>query len=235
MSDEATTDTPTLTPEQRIAMGQIPLNDKWYATVPSRVAQFRSDERFANWSMTTKINHGKVSILAETTIADETGRVIANGHSEKPWRDGRATNREGVERTETASIGRALASLGFLADAGMASVEEVFDAVSEERDDLKEKLAAVEKHRDRLLRMIDAMSRNLSSIAAVRERIKREQWELMVEAYYEITEDDRIALNVAPTKGGWLTTTERGILKDDPRVKPFKDAYFGRETESDDE
>lgn len=229
MTDEKLTD------EQRIAMGQLRLGEKWYATVPSRVAAFRNDERYKEWSMVTKVTHGKVSILAETEIADGTGRVISNGHSEKPWRDGRATSKEGVERTETASIGRALASLGFLADAGMATVEEVWDAVIEERDDLKDKLEAAEKHRDRLLQMIDAMSRNLSSIAAVRKHIQREQWEQMVEAYFEISDDDRIALNVAPTKGGWLTTEERSILKDDSRIKPFKDAYFGRETESDDE
>lgn len=219
--------------EERIALGQVQLGQKWYATVPSRVAQFRSDERFSDFSMVTKVTHGKVSILAETSIADPAGRVIANGHSEKPWKDGRATTKEGVERCETASIGRALASLGYLADAGMASVEEIWDSVVEQRDALEEQLDETTKHRDRLIQMIEAMSRNLSSIAAIREYIKREQWELMVEAYFEITEDDRIALNVAPSKGGWLTTVERSIIKDDARVKPFKDAYFGRTTNGD--
>ena len=215
--------------------GYVQLGDKWYAMVATRVGQFRDDPNYQGWTINTIVTHGKQSILVRCEILDPEGRLRASGHSEKPWREGRASAKEGVERTETAAVGRALANMGFLASEGIASYEEAADAILEERDDLKEQLDTVTKHRDRLIEMIQAMSRNLRSIAAVRERIKREQWELLVEAYFEISEDDRIALNVAPTKGGWLTTYERGVLKDDPRVKPFKDAYFGREQETDDE
>lgn len=68
---------------------------------------------------------------------------------------------------------------------------------------------------DPLTLHLEAMARNVESIAVIRQALDGEQWETAAEAYGELSNDDKIALyNPAPTKGGkaW-TTKQRQALK----------------------
>lgn len=53
------------------------------------------------------------------------------------------------------------------------------------------------------------------SIAVIKEAIREENWESLAEAWEELTNDEKRALWVAPSKGGIFTTAERKALKSD--------------------
>ena len=61
----------------------------------------------------------------------------------------------------------------------------------------------------------DAVKRNCVSITAVKLAIEDQKWEEAAEAYMELTNDDKHALWLAPSKGGVWTTAERAALKSD--------------------
>ena len=54
-----------------------------------------------------------------------------------------------------------------------------------------------------------------SSVACIKQAIKDEQWDELAEAWEELTNDEKKALWVAPSKGGIFTTVERKALKSD--------------------
>jgi hypothetical protein len=164
-----------------------------------------------------------VSILVQCEILDVGGRLRATGHSEKPWRDGKASRSEGVERTETAAIGRALANLGLLADAGIASYEEVGDSMIEELTDLR-------KVNAKLLKQTLVLRDVLESAARIRWALKREKWDVVVESYEELTDDQKIDLFAISTRdGGIWSTAERQEIKEGEGVRAARRAYYNRE------
>ena len=203
--------------------GYVQLGDKWYAMVATRVGQFREDEKYDGWTIDTSVKHGKQSILVRCEIRDPEGRLRASGHSEKPWRDGKASAKEGVERTETAAVGRALANMGLLASEGIASYEEVSDALIEERDELL-------KQRDKLLRHTLCLRDRIESAAAIKKALFLEQWDLVVEAYEELTDDEKIALFAISTRdGGIWSTSERETIKQGDGVREARRAYYSEQ------
>ena len=60
-----------------------------------------------------------------------------------------------------------------------------------------------------------AVQENLPSITAIKEALVEDAYEYAAECYGEISNDDKIALWVAPSKGGIWTTEERKKLKSD--------------------
>lgn len=58
-----------------------------------------------------------------------------------------------------------------------------------------------------------AFARHYKSVEAVQEYIANDELGLAYEAWHEIPEDDQRALWLAPSKGGCLTTAERGTMK----------------------
>lgn len=60
-----------------------------------------------------------------------------------------------------------------------------------------------------------AVKANFESINCIKQSIEQEEWEVVAEAWAEISDDDKRALWVAPTKGGIFTTAERKALKSD--------------------
>jgi len=53
------------------------------------------------------------------------------------------------------------------------------------------------------------------SVAAIKQAIQDESWDTLAEAWEELTNDEKKALWVAPSKGGIFTTAERKALKSD--------------------
>lgn len=207
--------------------GYVQLGDKWYAMVATRVGQFREDPEYSGWTINTIVTHGKQSILVRCEILDPEGRLRSSGHSEKPWRDGKASAKEGVERTETAAVGRALANMGLLASEGIASYEEVSDALIEERD-------ALLKQRDKLLRHTLCLRDNLDSAAVIKQALFLERWESAVEAYEELTDDEKIALfSISTRDGGIWSTEERELMKSGDGIKEARRAYYDRQENND--
>jgi len=190
--------------------GFVKLGDKWYALVATRIHAFRTDPKYKGWQIVTTPTHGK---------------VIATGHSEKPWRDGKASRSEGVERTETAAVGRALATLGLMADAGIASFEEVGDSMIEELTDLR-------KQNEKLLRQTMVLRDCLESAARIRWAMKREKWDVAVESFEELSDDQKMDLFAISTRdGGIWTTQERNQMKQGEGIVAARRAYYGRDEE----
>ena len=54
-----------------------------------------------------------------------------------------------------------------------------------------------------------------SSVACIKQAIQDGQWDELAEAWEELTNDEKKALWVAPSKGGIFTTLERKALKSD--------------------
>ena len=217
-----------MTEEEKKA-GHVKLGDKWYALVATRIHEFRTSDPYADWTIDTKVTHGKQSILVRCEILDPDGRLRSTGHSEKPWRDGKASAKEGVERTETAAVGRALASLGLLADAGIASYEEVGDAMLEELTDLK-------KQNEKLLRHTLCLRDCLESAARIRWAMKREKWDVAWEAFAELTEEEKISLfGISTRDGGIWSTEERQTMKEGDGIREARRAYYATEKEDTDE
>lgn len=215
--------------EEEKKPGHIKLGEKWYALVATRIHEFRSSDDYAGWTIDTKVTHGKQSILVRCEILDPDGRLRSTGHSEKPWRDGKASRSEGVERTETAAVGRALASLGLLADAGIASYEEVGDSMLEELTDLR-------KQNEKLLRHTHCLRDCLESAARIRWSMKREKWDVAWESFAELTEDQKIALFAISTRdGGIWSTEEREQMKQGEGIRAARRAYYATEEEDEDE
>lgn len=92
--------------------GVVTIHGKQYQTVALRVSTFRQDH--PNWTLTTSIMHRDEScVVMCASIADETGRVLANGHAEE-FRSSSSINKtSALENSETSAIGRALAALGY--------------------------------------------------------------------------------------------------------------------------
>jgi len=72
----------------------------------------------------------------------------------------------------------------------------------------------------------DAVKRNVMSISAIKTAIEEQNWETVAECYAEMSNEDKTALWVAPSKGGVWTTAERTALKSD-EFNAARKAMFG--------
>tara|TARA_B100000214_G_C23963630_1_gene626580 strand:- start:765 stop:1328 length:564 start_codon:yes stop_codon:yes gene_type:complete len=113
---------------------------KEYAEVHTRVNYFRSSEEFKGWGVNCDIvEKTEKSILMKATITNPDGLVVATGHAFEEKDGSRINQRNHVENCETSAVGRALAFLGIGSDGGIASYEEVTNAIiNEEKDKAKE-------------------------------------------------------------------------------------------------
>ena len=77
-----------------------------YKPVKQRIHEFRQEH--PDWGIRTKLEHHEGFWYAETTISDDTGHPIANGHAVET-----ATKPFDAEKAETSSVGRALVFAGW--------------------------------------------------------------------------------------------------------------------------
>ena len=61
----------------------------------------------------------------------------------------------------------------------------------------------------------DALQRNFASVYFIKEHLALESFEAVIEAWNEITDEDKKALWLAPSKGGIFTTAERKDMRSD--------------------
>lgn len=74
----------------------------------------------------------------------------------------------------------------------------------------------------------EAVKRNCVSISAIKLAIEDQKWETVAECYAELTNDDKQALWLAPSKGGVWTTAERAALKSD-EFNAARKAMYGED------
>src|SRR5688572_31386677 len=68
----------------------------------------------------------------KATITDESGRVLATGHSEEYRHTSKINETSALENAETSAIGRALAAFG-LGGTEFASADEVANAIQQQK------------------------------------------------------------------------------------------------------
>ena len=108
--------------------GVVNIRGREYTTVARRVQDFR--EAHPEWSLTTSVLHRDADcVVMQAIIADEAGRVRANGHAEEYRKASEINRTSALENCETSAIGRALAALGF-GGTEFASADEVARAVT---------------------------------------------------------------------------------------------------------
>jgi hypothetical protein len=108
--------------------GIVNIHGKEYQTVALRVGRFR--EAHKDFSLTTEIvSRDETCVVMKATITNESGRVLATGHSEEYRASSQINRNSALENAETSAIGRALAALG-LGGTEFASADEVANAMT---------------------------------------------------------------------------------------------------------
>lgn len=113
-------------------VGIVEFNGKKYVPVVERVKFFR--DKHPTWSIVTEVKkyaeHTGGTVLVQASIVNETGGVVATGHSATVIGTGRGPAGDApLEFTETKAIGRALACFG-LPGGEYASAEEMWHVIS---------------------------------------------------------------------------------------------------------
>lgn len=71
----------------------------------------------------------------------------------------------------------------------------------------------------------EAIKTHWKSIAAIKQGIEDEDFNIAAEAWFELTDKEKASLWVAPTKGGIFTTKERDVMKS----AEFRKAFYGED------
>ena len=180
--------------------GIVSIHGKDYQTVAKRVTEFR--EQHEKWCIKTKVIANGQFVSVKASIYDEEGRLIANGHAEEERGHGiNATS--AVENCETSAVGRALAFYRY-PGTFLRSADEMSDAL------IQQGVKQVQKQFGQRMSVIRDI---LPQILELKAQLADENYHAAVEIIHSLTEAQVDALNLAPTKGGILTTEEVNKLK----------------------
>lgn len=180
--------------------GKVKIHGKEYKTVALRVAEFRAAH--PDYTIQTElIEANDILVIMKATISN-CGVVIATGYAEEVRAASKINSTSALENAESSAVGRALAFFG-LGGTEIASADEVANAIQQQNDATP------------LMEHNDALQRNFASVYFIKEHLALQGWEAVAEAWGEITNDDKKALWLAPSKGGIFTTAERKDLKSD--------------------
>ena len=180
--------------------GTVKIHGKEYKTVALRVAEFRAAH--PDYTIQTElIEANDVLVIMKATISS-CGVVIATGYAEEVRASSKINATSALENAESSAVGRALAFFG-LGGTEIASADEVANAITQQND-----TAPLMAHNE-------ALQRNYASVYFIKEHLELRAWESVAEAWGEISDDDKRALWLAPSKGGIFTTAERKDLKSD--------------------
>ena len=111
------------------------IRGKQYVEVNERIKFFRQEEQYKNWTIATEFPIIDAEVcVCKATVANDQGRVIANGHAHEERSASNINKTSFVENCETSAIGRALAMLGIGIDTSIASSNEVEDAIAKQQE-----------------------------------------------------------------------------------------------------
>ena len=193
----------------------VSIHGKEYKTVAERVNEFHANDY--GCSIITEIvsNDGDIVIM-KASIVDAKDRIVATGFAEEVRGSTNINKTSALENCETSAIGRALANFGY-AGTEFASADEVANAIGQQKE-----LEVI----GRYTALGKALQDNFESVACIKEAIANGQLETAVEAFGEMSEEDKTALHIAPTKGGIWTVEEYKTFKSNEWSAARK-SYYG--------
>jgi len=122
------------------------IKGKQYVEVNQRLLYFRNESKYDGWSITTDfLALDSESCVAQTTISDNEGRVIAQGTAQEDKSSSYINKTSYIENCETSAVGRALAMLGIGIETSIASSNEVSMAIAKQESKPAAKKAAPKK------------------------------------------------------------------------------------------
>jgi hypothetical protein len=190
--------------------GTVKIHGKEYKTVALRIQEFR--EKHPDFTIQTDLVEANDTLVVMKATISAGGMVIATGYAEEVRTASKINRTSALENAETSAVGRALAFFG-LGGSEIASADEVANAISQQNNQ------ASNEEMERLIAHNEAWRNNVHSIYFIKEYIgdpmKPSDWENVAEAWGEISNEDKQALWLAPSKGGVFTTAERAALKSD--------------------
>lgn len=181
----------------------VQIHGKEYKTVAERVSEFRASHEFSNYSIVTEIIKSDELCQIKASILNTEGRVIATGFAEEVRGSTNINKTSALENCETSAIGRALAAFGF-GGTEYATANEVTDEIIQQN---------VMSATERYIAAGKAIRDNWDSIVYAKEQLGLDQVDIAKEALAEISDEDKQAFWIAPSKGGIFTTEERAKLK----------------------
>lgn len=131
----------TLNPYIMKKLETIDLKGKAYATVPTRIKEFRAD--CPNGLISTSyVLQGENVVFTARILKDKANEhsAEATGHAIGPIGKGEKS----FEKLETISVGRALAMLGYMAGGDVASSEEMEEFMEFQEEKWAKELEAIE-------------------------------------------------------------------------------------------
>ena len=177
--------------------GVVVLHGNEYQTVALRVTNFREDK--PDWTIKTKVIGNGEYVSIKASILDETGRLIANGHAEEERGIG-VNKTSAIENCETSAVGRALAFYKYPGQF-LRSADEMNDAL------VQQGVKQVQKDFGERMQIIRDLPM-LMKIVELKDKLADNDYHAAAEIILDMKEDEIAALNLAPTKGGIMTTAE---------------------------
>lgn len=108
----------------------INIKGKDYCEVNERINYFRTNEKYAGWTMVTEvIELNDARCVLKAIIRDINDRIVATGIAQEDRGSSLVNETSYIENCETSAWGRALANLGIGIRAAVASAEEVSNAI----------------------------------------------------------------------------------------------------------
>lgn len=185
--------------------GVVNIRGKQYLTVGRRVVDFRAAH--PDWTISTEVLGVGDQVMVKALILDDTGRVLATGHAEEERGSTNINKTSALENCETSAVGRALSMLG-MGGTEIASADEVANAINQQTQ---------KEIYSRAAEFMSALKDNFDSVMAIENYLydpTPENVGLAQEAWAEMSESTQMALWLAPSKGGWLSTEHRKLIKE---------------------
>lgn len=122
-------------------LSTIQLKGNDYATVPTRIKQFRADNPRSSIETTPTLDNG-TAVFQATIIKDlkDPNSARATGHSY-----GKLVGEKSFEKLETIATGRALALLGYLNNGQVATTEEMEEFETYREEQIEKALDKIKK------------------------------------------------------------------------------------------
>jgi len=194
--------------------GEVRIHNKIYKTVALRIIEFR--DNYTDYCIETDLVSNGDSVVMKAIIKNDKGVVVATGYAEELRNSTNINKTSALENCETSAIGRALASLG-LAGTEYASADEVVNAITNQK---------IIQANEYLVKHSEAIRENINSIYVIKNEINLEDHtdnSTAAEAWFELDNEAKTALWVAPTKGGVFTTKEREVIQS----SEFRKSHYG--------
>lgn len=195
--------------------GIISIRGKQYHTVAKRITDFR--EANAGWRIQVEVlTNTPEMVLMRADIIDTSGNIVAQGHAEEVRTSTGVNSTSALENCETSAVGRALAFYAY-GGTDIASADEMSQAVIEQ---------GRKEAQQRAFECMQAYQANRDSVDCVQKALAEGDYATAVEAFYELSDEIKTALNLAHTKGGCWTTKETQQFKSSEWTQA-REEHFG--------